>query len=174
VKRFEWERALRSSDVTGSALLVLLVLGTHMDGDGTNGRPSQATLAAETGLSKRSVRQYLADAVDAGWLVQVSRGHRRGDGTTAASCYSTSQPAAGRHLSVVSTGDVSPLEDDLNRQDPTSQPAESGASTGDGLPPTNPTDQKETRRVGTIDPEHQAVAANGLRAYREAVGRGAP
>lgn len=168
MRRYDWERALRSSDVTGSALLVLLVLATHMDADGTNGRPSQATLAEQTGLSKRSVRQYLADAVEAGWLVQVSRGHRRGDGTTAASCYSTSQPATDRHLSVVSTGDTPPLDDYLNRQDEASQPAGSDTSTGDGLPPTNPIDQKETS-VPEIADEHRTVAAAGLGALKSII-----
>lgn len=172
VDRFVWERALRASDVTGNAMLVLLTLATHMNRDGTEGRPSQATLAAQTGLSDRSVRRYLAAAVDDEWLTKVSRGHRRGDGQAMASVYQTSLPVTCDRKSVDSTGQECPEEDYLYRPDAASLPAKSATSTGHPWPPTKPLDQEENKGdPDRISERHKAAAADGLRAYREAVGR---
>ena len=137
VGRFAWERALRGVEgPTGVRLLVLLTLGTYMNSDGTNAAVSQATLAAATGQADRTVRQHLAAAVEEGWLERTRRGHRRGDGTPVTSVYRASLPARIRQLSEESTGTGSPVEEDLNRQETTSQPAREGTSTGAGVPPT--------------------------------------
>ena len=169
VDRFEWERSLRRCDVTGNALLVLLVLATHMDRDGTNGRPSQATLATETGLSARTVRRHLSDACSAGWLTQVSRGHRRGDGHGVASNYSTSQPVTTDRLSDDSTGHPLPVEDYLYRSDAASQPDKSTVSTGHPWPPTKPLDQEENKARPEISDTHKAFAVDALRSIRNGV-----
>jgi hypothetical protein len=121
------------------------MLGTHMSRDGSDARPSQATLAEETGYKERSVRQHLADAVDAGWLVLVSRGHRTGDGRSMASNYAASLPAGWCRLTPTSTGTGAPLETNLNRQESRSQPARNGTSTGTGVPPTKPFDHEKNK-----------------------------
>lgn len=79
--RFEWERALRRSDLHHTTRLVLLVLGTYMDGDGSGARPSQDTLARGAGISERSVRDHLARALAGGWIDRPRRGGSRGSGS---------------------------------------------------------------------------------------------
>jgi hypothetical protein len=73
-------------------LLVLLTLGIYMRADGTQARPSLATLGAKTGLHPGSVGRHLRWARDRGWLIQVARGHRRGDGIAVASVHRAAVP----------------------------------------------------------------------------------
>lgn len=88
VDRFDWERAVRNDDdILGNRLLVLLVLGTYMDKDGGNAKPSLETLGSKCGLHPATVGRHLNWARDAGYLHQVSRGHRRGDGIGVASIH---------------------------------------------------------------------------------------
>lgn len=47
---------------------MLLVLALHMRLDGTGAFPSEATLAAETGLSERAVGKHLKIASEDGWI----------------------------------------------------------------------------------------------------------
>jgi hypothetical protein len=51
-----------------STRLVLFVLALHMNQQGKNCFPSQALITKRTGLSERSVRTHLANAVREGWL----------------------------------------------------------------------------------------------------------
>ncbi|MFZ6002630.1 MAG: helix-turn-helix domain-containing protein [Actinomycetota bacterium] len=114
---------------------MLLTLGTFMDKDGANAYASQATLARGTGLADRTVREHLKAAVDSGWLERTQRGHRRGC-VGLASVYRASLPARVRQLEETSTGTPTPVEDDPNRREDGSQPADGSIPTGAGPPPT--------------------------------------
>lgn len=151
VDRFTWERSLRSDPaVTGTRLLVLLVLGSYMDADGSNARPPQATLAADTGLKERAVRGHLSWAVANGWLVVVQRGHHIiNSGRAVASLYRASrpQPASKCRLNdQTSTGTPAPVESattgttmPVEEVAGAPQPANEAPTTGTLVPPT--TDQ---------------------------------
>ncbi len=52
---------------------VLLVLSTHMGMDGSDAFPAQVTLAAESGLSLRCVKDHLAKAEQSGWIARAPR-----------------------------------------------------------------------------------------------------
>jgi hypothetical protein len=58
-------------DVPSTAKLVLLKLADHARDDGTGVYPSQKSVAEECGLSDRSVRNVIADAIEWGILVEV-------------------------------------------------------------------------------------------------------
>lgn len=92
--RFDWERHLREDEtVIGNRLLVLLTLGTYMDNNGERARPAVTTLAAKTGLHPGTISRHLKAARSAGWLEQVSRGGRRGDGVAVTSLYRATVPS---------------------------------------------------------------------------------
>ena len=159
VDRFTWERQLRASaDVTGTRLLVLLMLATWMDADGQNARPGQALLAEATGLADRTVRAHLASAVEDGWLVLERRGHRAGT-VAVASCYRATvpnrHPRTGWESPTGTTTPVGPVENQtptgthkpvgpVDTRPPTgtpepvgdSQPAPRARPTGTPMPPT--------------------------------------
>lgn len=158
--RSRWEQGLRSCpDATRSRLAVLLILGTYANADGTSARPGLATLAEDCGVSVTVAQRAIRWALSEGWLTQVRRGHRRGDGSTTASEYRLTIPAnaqqvAGDRLSAqvnrspatdreISTGH----SDDLNRSLSTSQQV-----TSDHLPRS---DHEKTTRP---DPVRDAIA----------------
>jgi len=100
--RFKWEQALRRDDaVGGGLLLVLTILATFGNLDGSNIRVGQATLAKAVSLSERQVHRHLATAVSLGYLVVERSGHHVGDGTAVPSSY---------HLDLPSTGHACPVE----------------------------------------------------------------
>src|SRR5437762_4430771 len=76
-----WQQALCSEHGPPSAprRLILLVLATFMDPDGSNARPSQATLAKCALISRRSVVTHLEAAKREGWLATYPAG-RNGQG----------------------------------------------------------------------------------------------
>lgn len=112
-----WRRAVRDSQLRPPVRLVLLVLATYMDSDGSSGRPGVARLAAGTGLSDRSIKSSLAEAVAAGWLEQVVAGGSQKGGRRLASEYSARVP-----------GRLTPARDaPVSRRDP--------PHGGDGQPP---------------------------------------
>lgn len=53
---------------------VLLTLALHMEAGGTSCHPSTTTLARETGLTDRSVREHLIRAEKEGWIGRRKRG----------------------------------------------------------------------------------------------------
>lgn len=72
----EWALSLseRCPELTASMLAVGLVLSHYADfRDGSNARPSQATLAAKAGCDKRTVRRALAAMEGAGLIVCTGR-----------------------------------------------------------------------------------------------------
>lgn len=70
-----WMRAVRDSDLESTMKHVLLTLGTRMDPDGGSCYPSTRTLAADTGLSRRTVEKHLRSAEERGWLRRERAGH---------------------------------------------------------------------------------------------------
>lgn len=171
VGRFDWERALRADPaITGTRLLVLLTVGTCMDANGTNARPSQATIASDTGLKERAVRGHLSWAVSNGWLVLIQRGHRIiNSDRSVASLYRacTPQPAPPCRLHDDSTtGGAMPVVDDTTgtsepvvEDGEAPQPARNGPTTGTPVPPTKDHKQPPSRRPVTDEggePEEKA------------------
>jgi hypothetical protein len=79
---FAWRFALSSEFGPKSSTdrHVALVLGLYMRTDGGGAWPSQATLAARTGISARWVRPALQRLVKQGWLHRITRKPRRGRG----------------------------------------------------------------------------------------------
>jgi hypothetical protein len=73
--------------------LVVLVVGTFMAADGTEARPSVATIAECAGVGERAVKGHLAAAIEAGYLERVRRGHRNWQGHASASVYRATLPA---------------------------------------------------------------------------------
>ena len=83
---FEWRDAIRrppeGHELKPTDRLVALVLSFYMDKDTLEGaRPGPARLAAETGLSPRTVKLSMQSLVKAGWIVQTSKGGTRKGGS---------------------------------------------------------------------------------------------
>lgn len=76
--RFEWERIVRRLVVPKHIKLLLLVLGTYADADGSRVRPGTEVLAAITGDGEKNVRRIMTTVRDLGLLELVSRGGGRG------------------------------------------------------------------------------------------------
>lgn len=74
---FEWQRAIRNSDLAPSTRLVALTLSTWMDMHGKGARPGVSRLCRATGLKKRAtVTGALRGLEEAGFLRCVYRGGR--------------------------------------------------------------------------------------------------
>lgn len=170
VDRFTWERALRADPrITGIRLMILLTLGTYMDADGTNARPPQKALAADTGLRERAVRGHLSWAVAHGWLVVVQRGHHIiNTGRSVASLYRASAPQPApehRFYDLPTTGTPEPVQETstgtelpVEPVDNSPQPARNGPTTGTGVPPT--TDQVTPTSSTAVTHETAAAPAS--------------
>lgn len=97
---FDWRSAIADSDLPPTQRHVALTLSLHMNARGGSAFPAVATLARETGLSKRAVQYALKGLHDGGWLE-----NRRGQGTNGTNLYLAALPAhaqRGRPLSNVS------------------------------------------------------------------------
>src|SRR6185437_4912232 len=78
VRPFQWTKAIRAADPAvlprGPKALAFL-MGTYADAsDGGNCRPGDRRLAAELGVSVRTIKRWRACLVDHGWLRQMRRG----------------------------------------------------------------------------------------------------
>lgn len=73
VGRFAWERAIRRSGLPMHLKGYLWLLGTYMDADGSNCRPSAAELESAAGRSRQRVFEVLAELEAAGWFASVKR-----------------------------------------------------------------------------------------------------
>jgi len=130
--KWDWEEAVRSDQaVTGNLLLVLLTFSTYTSEKVPQAFPGEARLAEATGLSRVTVRRHLATAREEGWLLQVKRGHRTGDGRGLASVYERAlpQPLTADRLTPLSTDHGRAVEarstdqtGRLNRSNGASQP----------------------------------------------------
>ena len=68
VGKWEWEPAIRESDLRPYTRLVLLVIDTYMGKQGDHSFPSHRTLSLETGLSVSTVGRALREAKDKGFI----------------------------------------------------------------------------------------------------------
>jgi len=82
VQTYVWQLELQPSHK-----LVAIALADHCHDDGSEARPSQALLAAKTGLSDRHVRRILRDLVELG-VISV----QRAPGAHRATCYRFALP----------------------------------------------------------------------------------
>ncbi|MFJ8966082.1 hypothetical protein ACIRG5_42500 [Lentzea sp. NPDC102401] len=72
--RFEWERALLDSALPWHLKAFMLLLGTKMDVDGRNCKPSAPWLMSKMGRSRQRVFEMLKEIEAAGWITTVRRG----------------------------------------------------------------------------------------------------
>lgn len=135
--RFGWERAVKASDMPPTRKLVLLTLATHSN-KGGKAWPSQARLAAECGVTDRTIRGHLAAAVEDGWLERTRKGQKvgRAPEKTQTSEYLLRIPnrnvASGSNESPTGTDVPVP---DLQPEATRLQPEADDSPTGTGLPP---------------------------------------
>jgi hypothetical protein len=69
-----WRGAITDSDLPATARHVALTLSLYMNEVGSSAFPSIVTLARKTGLGESTVRDYLHQLRDTGWLVAGERG----------------------------------------------------------------------------------------------------
>lgn len=81
VDRYTWQQAVcgEQGPKSSTARLVLLTVSLHMDAQGMNAWPSQATLARRACVSRRSVTTHLDQAQRDGWITRTTAG-RNGQG----------------------------------------------------------------------------------------------
>lgn len=85
---FTWRSAIAESALPPTSKLVAFALSLHMNERGESCFPSQPTLARETSLSERAVREHLLSLNQQGW---IARTKRRGK----SDLYVTTTPAGG-------------------------------------------------------------------------------
>ncbi len=73
-----WRRAIAESDLPSTRKLVALALSLWMNERGASAYPGADTLAKDTSLSVRAVRDHLQGLVDDGWLELVEKGGLKG------------------------------------------------------------------------------------------------
>lgn len=76
---FTWRSAVCESDLAPTTRHVALTLSLYMSERGDSARPGAPTLARDTGLSVRAVREHLAELERRGWLRLVERGGLKGE-----------------------------------------------------------------------------------------------
>jgi hypothetical protein len=94
---FAFMEAVLASDLTPTQRLVLIVHAKHADADDdrlTNSYPSEDTLAAETGLSKKTIYTARKALAEMGWLIQTHSG--RGGSSKLANAYDLAVPFSNR------------------------------------------------------------------------------
>jgi hypothetical protein len=70
---FTWRSAITESGLKPVTRHVALTLSLHMNERGGSCWPSLATLAAETGLAVKTVREHMAALARTGWLERIDR-----------------------------------------------------------------------------------------------------
>lgn len=137
--RFEWERAVRRSDLHPTTRLVLFALGTFMHRDGTGARPTQQTLADSCGLTVRAVRTHLATARHDGWIERTRQGRGVGRDGGMSSEYEARLPATSGGTPLPpeedSAGTSVPPEPESQPERDASQPESHDVSAGTTVPP---------------------------------------
>lgn len=114
VQPLSWLRLLRDDpEVGGYRLAVLAALALRVSGVTGSGHCSYARAALDAGCSDAVAKRAIRWAIGRGYLRQISRGHRLGNGESVASVYELTgaQQVSGDLLSATSTG----LSDNLNR-----------------------------------------------------------
>ncbi len=75
--RYQWEWSVVRSGLPSRARHVGLTMAIHSDSDGTSIRPGVRRIAAETGLSQRTVDAALHDLRNEGYLARIKAGRWR-------------------------------------------------------------------------------------------------
>lgn len=173
--RWEWMKAVFSEDgpqgqkggrhsrdsVQGWAVrLTLAAVAQHMDPSGGNCWPSAPTLAVETGLGERTVRQALGRAVEEGWISREARG--RGYR------YSPLIPAA--HAAVEDSEPRRPMPESEQQDEAVTAAARAGVTTpaahataaAHAPRPRRPVPPSSTREVGTTTPSTSSPVSKTL------------
>jgi hypothetical protein len=88
---------LRGQKMSAPAYRVLLAVFNYTNESGENAHPGEKRLAEDTGLSQRSVRDYLKWLTENGYLIKGKRGHGSG-GQGIATVYALDLPAESRRL----------------------------------------------------------------------------
>jgi hypothetical protein len=140
--RFAWERAVKASDLPRGTRLVLLVLATNMDNATRKVSTTNKELAADSGMSERSIYTHLKRAEQRGWIARLSRGHHLAPGSSAPSIYVGQFPEP--------TGSTVPVGDEANRKH--------GSDSSQSQPATT-SDQPAKRRepTGSTVPTNHSV-----------------
>lgn len=117
VAMFAWNTAmLRTADISHPAKATLAALATWANNDTYDCFRTQADLAGDIGVTTRTVRNHLQEAVDAGWLVRVKRG-ASGRATDYRLAYGVTRkselPGAMRKPVSGSGGNVLPVEGEI-------------------------------------------------------------
>ena len=110
----EWRDAVRDSDLPASVRLVAFALSTRMSSSG-NAYPSKERIAADCGLSKRTV-DVAIDRLEGAGLLSVSRS--KGRSSNRYQAIPTLQELQGSENANDATGDIQPC----NPRQPTVQP----------------------------------------------------
>jgi hypothetical protein len=131
-----WHAALDGAGLAPDLDRLALVLARKSRADGTHARASHRWLAGRVGKSERTVRRWVSELIELGWIERVEKGTRKGDRVTA-NVYMLTVPAD------LSTGQPmgGPLTPPLKRPAPAPQPATETTTTGhpmDGHPPRSP------------------------------------
>lgn len=93
----QWQKAmLRGADIGHQAKATLAALATWADNETLECFHTQEALADELGLTPRTVRAHLAEAIAAGWLVKARKG-APGRATDYQLAYGRRKPVSGDH-----------------------------------------------------------------------------
>lgn len=92
VGRFEWERTLRGR-VPAVYMAPALMLATHSNKDGSNAHPGEKRLAADLGVTTRTIRTALTKLDSHGWIKRTHNGGKSGSRRGLADCYQLTIPA---------------------------------------------------------------------------------
>jgi len=68
VTEWEWRHEIRRSELSGSAKFVAFTMALYMNPDGSNCRPGQRNLRADTGLAHDTINEALRTLEDEKWL----------------------------------------------------------------------------------------------------------
>lgn len=129
VKPLEYLRAVRNNrELSTSEKLVALLVMSHAGPDGLEAHPGEKLLAAEAGMSEKTVRKYLRSLREKGWLLMIFSG--RGGNHEKASVFHLAIPT-GR--AVTGWSEAQPVTEGSPTGKPgQSQPVTEGNPTGKG------------------------------------------
>lgn len=153
----DFRDAVHASDLAPLERLLLLTMARFCTySTGEHCRPGAPTLAAQTGMSERHVKR-LRKLLEGTWLEVMDQGAVKG-GRRATEYRLLVPTGDSRSPVILSTGDTQSTTGDNGDID-----------RGHGV--TRSPLISVDHRADEIAAEHKAAAADGLRAYREAVGR---
>jgi hypothetical protein len=125
--KFIWQQRFltEASTHTRSVITVGMFLANHWNGGDDLVYASEGFIASGTGLNERSVRRALTTLREEGWVFRVSRGGRRGDGTTYPSYWRPTFPISTGQTGILNrTRRVSQPDTGVRQVDPEVDPYE--------------------------------------------------